>query len=530
MSDFDDTTNPPVSEGVRILGAQEAIAFEETQDPATTGEIRHADVARDAPNPEHARPELGRPEPAWNEGGPSWTAAERHEPSAGASGDPSATAAMPAIVIDSTTAGGAPELPHWSEPPTGQIPAVFVSDSESASGATAESAGDSGPRFRSDSENWSDADFAAALARDDDDDLTELRLGDHEPILDAEQEDAAFVAAVRARRRAGTRAVVTSTPEARPRPATTGRRPNPPRRSADVDIDGGDMLPVGAAGRDLSQAIFTAFVFGAIALICFKIGVGTSAFLCAIVLGMCAFELCNALQSKGLRPATVPVVIGCAVTPMVALRGPDVVHATAASGFASIAVIGTLVTVTSMLWFLFKAGPGRAVVGVATSLLTFAYVGGLGGYAGMLLQRGKPGITLLLGTVLCVVAYDAVGYFAGSKFGNARIAPEVSPNKSVEGTVGGVLGAALVGALLLTQMSPWNDHHGVAALAATGFLIGVAALLGDLCESMLKRDLGVKDFGSVLPGHGGFLDRFDGLLFALPVAYFITMYLNAFLR
>ncbi|MDI9567448.1 MAG: phosphatidate cytidylyltransferase, partial [Bacillota bacterium] len=92
----------------------------------------------------------------------------------------------------------------------------------------------------------------------------------------------------------------------------------------------------------------------------------------------------------------------------------------------------------------------------------------------------------------------------------------LSPNKTVEGAVGGLVASALVASLFtrLVEVSPWP-------LAALGLCLGLAAQLGDLWESMLKRYAGVKDSGSFLPGHGGFLDRFDGIFFALPLGYFL---------
>ncbi len=509
MSDHDEDHKPPATEGVRILGAQEAIAFDAHRAGEEVGPLIGSGSSESIST--------------WSDDGPSWSAA----PDVGAqpmSAD-EATLAMPAVVIDSA-AGEAPEMPHWSEPATGQMPAAFAADDGT------EPSSDSGPRFRSDSDDWNDADFAAALARDDDDDLSDMRISHAEPApLDADEDDAAFVAAVRARRSAGTRAVVTSTPQARPRPSATGRRPNPPRRTAVGEELEGDMLPVGGSGRNVSQAFGTAAIFGTIALFCFYFGRETTAVLAAAVLGVCAFEMCTALQSKGLRPATVPVVIGVAITPLVALK-VDVVAAGGASagmGVYPMVVVGTLVTAASMMWFLFKVGPGRPVVGIATSIMTYAYIGGLGGFVGLLLQR-KHGVALLAGTLLCVIAYDVAGYFFGSRFGNAKIAPDISPNKTVEGTVAGVLGSLLMGLIALANIEPWQNggRNSLLLMAVTGFLIGVAALIGDLVESMLKRDLGVKDFGSVLPGHGGFLDRFDGLLFALPLAYFLSLHLNAF--
>ena len=88
--------------------------------------------------------------------------------------------------------------------------------------------------------------------------------------------------------------------------------------------------------------------------------------------------------------------------------------------------------------------------------------------------------------------------------------------------MGGMIASLVVGALLVGLIGPWTHKSGL----ALGALVAVGAFLGDLCESMIKRDLGVKDFGSILPGHGGALDRFDGMLFCLPIAYYLALHLK----
>ena len=517
MTDNEDepTRIAPASEGVRILGAREASEFDAataSQTPKAPNESEVAEVVTEVG-------EQSGSASMWTGNGPSWSAADAGEV-------PEPTMALPIIGAE----GEAPELPHWSEPPTGQIPSVFQGENNDDPGQDT-GWSNVGPSYRSSSDDWSDDDFARALAGTDDQ-RDEIRLGAMaEPVADVTDDDAAFVAAVRARRRAGTRAVVTSTPERRearpPRAGAPQRRGSESvaDRSATSDLSG-DVLPA-STGRNMPQAIITAAVFAAVALVCFYIGAGATAVLVAAVLGVCAFELCTALQSKGLRPATVPVVAATAIVPILALHGPTVTAKNFANGYAPFMMVFGLLTVTCMLWYLFKAGPGRAVVGIATSVKTFAYIGGLGGYAGLLLQRGDVGVRLILGTLLCVIAYDVLGLVVGSKFGNAKIAPEVSPHKTVEGTLGGVLGAAIVAMALVHNIGPWN-HVSYKEIAVAGFLIGVAALLGDLCESMIKRDLGIKDIGTILPGHGGFLDRFDGLIFALPVAFYLTAHFGLF--
>lgn len=116
---------------------------------------------------------------------------------------------------------------------------------------------------------------------------------------------------------------------------------------------------------------------------------------------------------------------------------------------------------------------------------------------------------------------DTFAYFVGSKFGKHKLAPAVSPNKTWEGTIGGVAGS-VIGVTLMGAACALNIVHG----AIIGLLIGVVAPLGDLVESIIKRYTGVKDSGRLLPGHGGVLDRFDSVMFAAPVVYY---YIYAFI-
>lgn len=130
------------------------------------------------------------------------------------------------------------------------------------------------------------------------------------------------------------------------------------------------------------------------------------------------------------------------------------------------------------------------------------------------------GFFLLLLPLLVTWAGDTCAYFAGKKFGRRRLAPRISPGKTVEGGVAGLLGAAAAGVALGFLL---DDHRNFPVSPATaaqiGLLLGVAGQFGDLAESRLKRDTGVKDSGSILPGHGGMLDRCDALFITIPLAY-----------
>jgi len=130
------------------------------------------------------------------------------------------------------------------------------------------------------------------------------------------------------------------------------------------------------------------------------------------------------------------------------------------------------------------------------------------------------GTALLLFPVVLTWLSDTFAYFAGRMWGKKKLIPKVSPGKTVAGSLGAVIGTPLaaVGYSILLQRFPtWR--MGIGEALAFGLLVSVAAQVGDLAESLLKRDVGVKDSGRLLPGHGGALDRFDSLFFTLPLGY-----------
>jgi phosphatidate cytidylyltransferase len=163
-------------------------------------------------------------------------------------------------------------------------------------------------------------------------------------------------------------------------------------------------------------------------------------------------------------------------------------------------------------------------VNAAVTMFGYGYVGVLGGFAGLLLVF-RHGVGMIAGLVLCVAAYDIVGYLVGSRMGRRPLLPEVSPNKTIEGLIGGTIAAIVMGAIVskVIGLHPWDRlSHGV----LLGLVVAVFAPVGDLVESMLKRDLGLKDLGTILPGHGGVLDRFDAVLLCLPAVYYLVVALG----
>lgn len=161
--------------------------------------------------------------------------------------------------------------------------------------------------------------------------------------------------------------------------------------------------------------------------------------------------------------------------------------------------------------------PVSSLKDISPVIIGFLYIPNLLIAQWYLRLQGYEWILFLYG---CVWASDSAAYYIGKRMGKKKLYKEVSPNKTVEGAfgsiAGGILSALLLGKLLLTAIP-------VHVLILTGAAVGAITIAGDLVESMFKRDAGVKDSGSFIPGHGGILDKIDGVLFAGPVLYWITL-------
>jgi phosphatidate cytidylyltransferase len=181
----------------------------------------------------------------------------------------------------------------------------------------------------------------------------------------------------------------------------------------------------------------------------------------------------------------------------------------------------TLVTFFFAIWFLLRFGDLHSVIQhLALVLLGFLYLPLLLGHLSLLhgLPHGKEWIFLVL---FIVMLGDSAAYFTGINWGRRKLYPAVSPNKSVEGALGGLLGS-FVGALLFKY--GFFPELSVGDCVILGLGLGALGQVGDLFESMLKRSFGVKDSGTLIPGHGGILDRLDSLIFAFAPAYYYALW------
>jgi len=216
-------------------------------------------------------------------------------------------------------------------------------------------------------------------------------------------------------------------------------------------------------------------------------------------------ELVTALRALGAQPPQVPLVVGGAAMIVLAYRyDADALFLTLA-----------LTLLACLVWRL--AGPVQGFArDLGAAALTAAYVPFLVGFAALLTQPldGPRRVTVFIATVVCS---DVGGYAAGVLFGKHPMAPTVSPKKSWEGFVGSVTACAVGGATMFGLLLHANPLLG----AVFGLAVVGTATLGDLGESMIKRDIGIKDMGSLLPGHGGLMDRLDSLLPTAPVAFLL---------
>ena len=217
-------------------------------------------------------------------------------------------------------------------------------------------------------------------------------------------------------------------------------------------------------------------------------------------------------MARGLHP----IVLGGYAGLILTLLGAQL-------GGATWLLAGLLSTFVAMLLVFFVSSARQnAVAGFGVTLLGVAWVGG--GLAHFMLVRDIPGDgRLLVFTILLTVfADDTAAFFVGRTIGRHRLAPAISPGKSVEGFIGGTLAGVAVSFFALYE----QDFVSTGESLVLGLVIALAATLGDLFESAVKRDLGVKDSGNLLGGHGGVLDRVDSLLWAGPAAYFAMLALT----
>ncbi len=259
----------------------------------------------------------------------------------------------------------------------------------------------------------------------------------------------------------------------------------------------------GRAGRNLPAAIAVGVTLGAVVLA--SLYVWKPAFLgvCLLAIGVATWEMVGAVRASGARSPRVPLLAGGALMAGLAwFAGAEAL------------TLGLAVTAVAIFIWRLADGPGGYQRDVGAALLIAVYVPFLAGF-GVLLAQPADGANRVVAMIAAVVLSDTGGYIAGVLFGRHPMAPTVSPKKSWEGLVGSLVITACGGAALLYYLLHAQWWYGV----IFGLAVSAASVLGDLAESLIKRDLGIKDMSRLLPGHGGLMDRLDSILFAAPTAY-----------
>ncbi|HUJ05160.1 MAG TPA: phosphatidate cytidylyltransferase [Streptosporangiaceae bacterium] len=292
--------------------------------------------------------------------------------------------------------------------------------------------------------------------------------------------------------------------------ADTGSEPVGPPGGERADT--GSERKTISTGRNLPAAIAVGVALGALVIVTLLTVKVTFLVLVAAIVAVALWEFRRALAARQISILVIPIAAGGALAFGLAYwQGPR--DALAALALAFVAVLA---------WRL-PGGAGGYLRDVAAGTLVLAYLPGLASFVALMLAQHDGAHRCLLFAILAVCS-DSGGYFAGILFGKHPMAPSISPKKTWEGLAGSAVFGLAAGALGMTLLLPGALWQGLVLGAAAV----AAATLGDLVESMIKRDLDTKDMGSILPGHGGVLDRIDAMLVVAPVAWLLmTVFLPA---
>ena len=305
-----------------------------------------------------------------------------------------------------------------------------------------------------------------------------------------------------------------SRPEGEHARPTRPPRPSGPARPAPRPVGG-------TKGRDMPTAIAVGLLILAVFVGATVAGPRYVAIIVVLVLGLAAVEFYDRVREKGYGPAFVPGIVACVAAPV----------ATYNYGAGALPVVLFLAFVACAVSFIgMNSLDSNPMPNMAITGLGIVWIGVLGSFGAAILGTSNLGGTSI-GTdslfllAIAVVANDVGALFVGSAVGRTPLREWISPNKSIEGLLGGTV--MTLGVMFLVGVSgtseTWNSTGDLLIL---GLVVSIVAPIGDLTESMFKRNLDVKDFGSIIRGHGGMLDRFDGFLFAMPAVYYLMQVLE----
>ena len=267
----------------------------------------------------------------------------------------------------------------------------------------------------------------------------------------------------------------------------------------------------------MNKRFITGLVVGLASLYAVLLGGIWLAIALGILVVLLSREYTEILKHKGFLPSFKIIVISALLFDIAAYN----------KMFEIVPFIVMITVFASMMWVLFR-GKQPYIANVATTIFGAMYCGWFPLHLLMLRQVGETsssGMPYPIGAGFCALVLFAVAvtdifcYFVGCKFGKHKLSPVISPNKTIEGSIGGSVMCLIFSAIIGTSLGLPLYH-----VIILGILIAIFAQIGDLCESMIKRDAGVKDSSNILPGHGGIMDRVDSYLMTFVVVYYYVQY------
>ncbi len=434
------------------------------------------------------------------------------------------------------------QLPHWTEPPTGEVPSSMLTTQQPVQ---------PGPDPTDDLDVWSTFSNDAPVWSDDPAPTGEMEVPsrafersggyDRSGGFDRTGGDAfddGDDASAPVRRGPGRITIGTDPTDdrmGRPMPKKAsrsgrvdpGRGPRPVRPAG----SGASRTAPPPSSRDMPTAVAVGLIIAAAFIGALLIGPWAALAIVVAVLGLAAVEFFDKVTEKGYRPATVAGIVAVVCLPLAAYW----------AGETALPLVVVLALAATTLTFVASSGiESSPLPNTAITMLGVVWIGLLGSFAALILSWSNVaggvavaegiasadiGTDTLFLLALGVVANDVGALFIGSAAGRTPLRSWISPNKTVEGFIGGTLMTvlAMVVVNVVGSSTTWNSAGDLVIL---GLVISCTAPLGDLTESMFKRNLDIKDFGSIVKGHGGVLDRFDGFLFTLPAVYYLLLVLE----